>query len=102
MAANVLTTVPDSRECSKNRLILRQRTNPMKLFPAKQPLASVVIDIRGYFPRMTVANRLLLLITDRFTKLTQAVLLKIITANKAAEAFDDHSVFKYVSPVTVL
>lgn len=78
MSVDVVTRVQNCPFCANNILRLRKRTNPMKLFPARQPLESVGIDILGTFPRTTVANRFLLVITKRFTKLTQAIPLRNI------------------------
>lgn len=42
MAADVANTVRIGATCSHNRLKLRKRTNPLRLFPAGKPLVSVV------------------------------------------------------------
>ena len=44
----------------------------------------------------------MLVISDRFTKLTQVVPLKHITAYDVAVAFLEHWVFKYGAPATLL
>ena len=44
----------------------------------------------------------MLFISDRFTKLTQVVPLKRITAYDVSVAFVEHWVFKYGAPVTLL
>ena len=44
----------------------------------------------------------MLVISDRFTKLTQVVPLKRISAYDVAVAFVEHWVFKYGAPATLL
>ena len=74
----------------------------MKLFPATAPLDSVAIDILGPLPKSSRGFIFMLLISDRFTKLTQVVPLKHITAYDVAVAFVEHWVFKYGAPATLL
>lgn len=86
-AADVNASVLNTGECSRTRLQLLKRTNQLKLFRAKSPLISVGIDILGPLPKANWGRRFLLLISDRFTKITQAVPLKYIDANSLARAF---------------
>ena len=67
MAADIFATVRNCTTCAKNRLKLRKRTNPLKLFPATKPLASLCIDILGPLTKSKEGNVFLLLIMDRFT-----------------------------------
>ena len=71
MAADIFATVRNCTTCAKNRLKLRKRTNTLKLFPATKPLASLCIDILGPLTKSKKENVFLLVITDRFTKLTR-------------------------------
>ena len=70
MAADIYATVRNCSTCVNNRLKLRKRTNPLKLFPATKPLTSLCTDILGTLQRTKNGYRLSLVITDRFTKLT--------------------------------
>ena len=90
MAADIFATVRNCTTCAKNRLKLRKRTNPLKLFPATKPLASFCIDILGPLTKPKRGYVFLLVITDRFTKLTRVVPLRKITAYNVAVAFVEH------------
>jgi len=74
----------------------------MKLFPPRGPLEMVAIDILGPLPQSSRGFRFILVMADRFTKLTQAVPLRRITAYDVAVAFVEHWVFKYGPPETLL
>lgn len=102
MAADVAATVRNCVSCAKNRLRLSKQANPMQLFPAETPLESVAIDILGPLPKSKRKYEFILVIADRFTKLTQIVPLRKITALDVAKAFAEHWVFKYGAPVTLL
>ena len=74
----------------------------LKLFPASGPLESVSPDILGPLEKSKRGFPFVLFITDRFTKLTQAVPLRRIRAADVAAGFVDHWVFKYGPPTTLL
>jgi len=66
MAADIYATVRNCAACARNRLKLRKRTNPLRLFPAKAPLEDLCIDILGPLVKTKGGNRFLLVVTDRF------------------------------------
>ena len=98
MAADIYATVRNCSISSKNRLKLLKHTNPLKLFPATKQLASLCIDILGPLQRTKKGYRFLLVITDRFTKLTKVIPLRKITTCNVAMGFVEHWVFKYGPP----
>ena len=102
MAADIQATVRNCHACAKNRIRLRKRTNPMQLFPATEPLRHLCIDILGPLKKTKRNFRWILVITDRFTKLTQVISMKKVTAQHVAIAFVEHWVFKYGPPKTLL
>ena len=102
MAADVGATVRECTACAKNRLRLLRKASEMRLFPATAPLESVAIDILGPLPKSTRGYLFMLVISDRFTKLTQVVPLRRITAYDVAVAFVEQWVFKYGAPATLL
>ena len=102
MAADVYETVRRCDSCARNRISENRRTNPLKLFPAKGPLESLAMDILGPMPRTRHGNRFLLVITDRYSKVTKTVPLRVVTALSVARAFCDHWVFSYGAPVSLL
>ena len=72
-----------------NRVKLRKHLNRLRLFSAARPLESLAIDILGPLSKTKTGKRFLLVITDRFSKLTQVVALRTITAYTVAVVFCD-------------
>jgi hypothetical protein len=70
MAIDVYEAVRQCDVCARNRIADKRHTNPLQLFPANRPLESVAMDILGPLPRKTHVNRFLLVIADRFSKVT--------------------------------
>jgi transposase InsO family protein len=102
MAEDVYETVRQCEACARNRISERRHTNFLKLFPAKGPLESVAMDILGPLPRTKDGNRFLLVIADRYTKVTRTVPLRNVTALSVARAFVDQWVYVYGPPVSLL
>jgi len=74
----------------------------MRLFPATEPFAALAIDVLGPFPRSPEEYECILVICDRFTKVTRAVPLKDISALDVLSAFLDTWVASYGIPDSVL
>lgn len=91
-------TVRGCEHCARNNVQERTRVNHMKLFPANEPLEFVAIDILGPLPKTAHGNRFLLVISDRFSKLTRTVPMRTTTALAVAKAFCDHWIFAYGPP----
>ena len=87
MDADIYRTFRTCNACTKNREKLRTRTHPLLLFPVQRPLESLSIDILGPLTKTKKGHRFLLVITDRFTKLTQVIPLRRIDAYTVAVAF---------------
>jgi transposase InsO family protein len=102
MAEDVYETVRQCDACARNRISERRHTNRLQLFPAKGPLESVAMDILGPLPRTKHGNRFLLVIADRYTKVTRTVPLRTVTALSVARAFVDHWAYVYGPPVSLL
>ena len=60
------------------------------------------MDILGPLPKTKKGNRYLLVICCRFSKLTQVVPLRTVTAYNLAIAFCSHWIFKYGPPRSVV
>ena len=84
MASDIMFTVRTCPHCAKNRVRLIKHSNPMKLFPATTPLESVAMDLLGPLPPSKRGHRFILVMTDRFSKLTQVVAMKKTTAAMVA------------------
>lgn len=78
MSAEVNKTVRNFGECLRNTLKLRKRTNRLKLFIEKELLLSVGVYVLASLAKVKYGRRFLLVITDRFTKMTQGVPLRLI------------------------
>jgi hypothetical protein len=70
----------------------------MRLFPASSRLEYVSINLLRHLPETAHGNRFLLVMTDRFSKLTRTVPLRTKTAFFVSKAFREHWVFCYVPP----
>ena len=102
LAADCYKYVLNCPECARERVKLQRGTRPLQLFPATEPLAEVAMDILGPLIATPRGNRFILVIVDRFTKLTQAIPLPSKSAYCIGRAFTTHWVFKYGIPKTVL
>ena len=102
MAADISATVRKCTPCAKNRLRRLRKASEMKLFPATAPLDLVAIDFLGPIPKSSRGFIFMLVISDRFTKLTQVVPLKLISAYDVAVTFVENWVSKYGAPATLL
>jgi transposase InsO family protein len=60
------------------------------------------MDILGPLPRTKHRNLFLMVISDRYSKVTKTVLLRIVTALSVALAFCDHWAYVYGQPVSLL
>jgi hypothetical protein len=102
MAVDVADPVRKFDFCSRNRIKERTRTSYLNPFPASSPLTYVSIDILGPLPKTNHGNRFLLVMTDRFAKLTRTVPLRSTSAYVVSKAFCDHWVSTYGPPCHVL
>jgi Integrase zinc binding domain len=87
IAEAVYETVRQCDVCARNRIAEKRKKNPLRLFPAKGPLESVAMDILGPLPRTKQGNRFLLVIADRFSKVTKSIPLRALTALSVARMF---------------
>ena len=88
--------------CARNRIKLRKNTTELQLFPATAPLESVAIDVLGELIQTARGNQYILVISDRFTKLTKTVPMKGLSASEVAKHFVNEWVFNYGAPKELL
>jgi len=88
--------------CAKNRLMGTQSKAFMRLFPATEPFAALATDLLGPLPRTPEGYEYILVICDRFSKVSRAVPLRDITALDVLGAFLDTWVASYGIPDSVL
>jgi transposase InsO family protein len=60
------------------------------------------MDILGPLPRTKHGNRFLLVISDRYSKVTKTVPLRTVTVLSVARAFCDHWAYVYGPPISLL
>ena len=89
-------------ECSRERVTLRKHTRALVLFPANAPLESIAMDLLGPFLKTPRGNTHILVITDRYSKLTRTVPMAKTDAYSVAVAFTQNWVFTYGPPRSVL
>ena len=86
MAADVVETVKQCYDCTRNSFNLTKRTK-LKLFPENAHLQSVKMDILGKLPKIRHGNQFLLVIADRYSKFSRTMPMRTTTALAVAEAF---------------
>jgi len=102
MVADVYAYVANCGTCAKGRVGGRRRTNPLRLFPPTEQLSAVCLDLLGPLPKTAMGNRYLLVMVDRFSKLTRVVALPRKDAETVAMVFCDTWVASYGPPDTLL
>jgi len=102
MVTDIYNTITKCTTCSQDRLSLRRHTSPLTLFPATEPLTDLSVDIFGPIPATKAGSRFILVITDRFSKLTKCVALRRITEISVASAIIDAWVAFYGAPDRIL
>lgn len=72
---------------AKNGVKLWRAKKEVKLFPARAPLESVALDILGSLIKIRRGHIFLLVIANRYSRLTRTVPLNMITALAVPRAF---------------
>jgi len=102
MVVDVYKHVEQCPACAKNRLSERRHTSTIKLFPPLEPLSGLAVDLLGPLTTSKGGHKHVLIICDRFTKLTRAIPLWDATALTVSSAFIDTWVAAYGIPASVL
>ena len=102
MAIDVYNVVRNCPSCARQRIKLRRHHSFLKLFPASKPGEQVAIDLLGPLPRTRSGFEYVLVITDRFSKMTKAHPLRGIGAYQVARAFCTEWVYHYGQPSMLL
>ena len=74
----------------------------LKTFPTTEPLTDLSLDLLDPLPRSEAGNEHLLVIVDRYLKMTWAIPLQQVDAESIAAAFSDHWVAAYGPLATVV
>lgn len=73
MASDVATTVRSCDKRAKNLVLQKGKTNPMLLLPAARPLECIALDIHGNLTKTKSVFQYVVVIGERFQKLTHVV-----------------------------
>jgi transposase InsO family protein len=79
-----------------------KRSTPLSVFPPDGLLEFVAMDILGTFPVSKLGSRYILVISDRFSKLSVAVPLPDQTASTVSQAVVDRWLVYYGVPLVIL
>eukprot|EP00170_Pyropia_yezoensis_P001608 contig_6962_g1612 len=90
VAVDIYSWVPACTSCAQNRLMEQRPTSATLLFSAQEPFAALAMDILWPLPVTEDGNQNLMVICDRFTKLTLAIPLAEITAMLVVSGFLVH------------
>ena len=102
MTVDINQWVENCPSCARNRIKDQKHIYKMKLFPASKPLEYVAMDILGPLPRTKHGKRFILVVTDRFTKLTKTEALRTITSLSVAKAFCKTWIYNFGTPKVLL
>ena len=102
MEVDVSAFVGNCVQCARNRVGKVRKPNFLKTFPPKDPLTDLCMNLLDPLPRTEAGIEYLLVIVDRFWKMTRAIPLQRIDAESIAAAFFDHCAAVYRPPATVL
>jgi len=73
MLVDVYAFVAKCTQCARNRVGKRRKTNYLKTFPPTERLTDLCTDLLDPLPRTSAGNEHLLVIVDRFSKMTRAI-----------------------------
>jgi len=102
MVVDAHAFVANCTQCARNRVGKRRKKNYLKNFPPTEPLTDLCMDLLDPLPRTAAGNERLLVIVDRFSKMTRAIPLQRIDAETIAAAILDNWVAAYGTLATVL
>ncbi|CDF38306.1 unnamed protein product [Chondrus crispus] len=98
LASDAFATVRNCTSWAATRGTLFKNQKDLRLFPAAGPMEFVAMDLLGPLPKTAHGNQHVLVITDRFSKLTHSIPLRTTTASVVASAFLDNWVYVYGAP----
>ena len=102
MSADIFSTVRYFSSCARERFKQRKRREPLELFQSTGPLEDEGIELLGPFSITKQGFNSLLVMTERFVKLTQFIPLRTTEAYDCAVAFVKHWVYKFGAPARLL
>ena len=85
-------------QCGSRKNPNRKNRAPMQQYRVGAPMERIAMDIAGPFPQTHRGNRFILVISDYFTKWTEAYALPDHTAETVANAFVEQFVCRFGTP----
>lgn len=98
MANDVFDTVRDCQYCAKDRDTLTKLQYYLRLFLDNGPFEFLTMDILGPLSKKKSGKRIILVIKDRYSKLTRVIPMNDTTAHLDAACFLNNWVFLYGIP----
>lgn len=102
MVMDVYSFVANCGTCAKGRVGARRRNNPLRLLCPQEPLSAVCLELLGPLPETATGNRYLVVMVDRFSKLTRVAPIPREDAETVASAFCDTWMASHGPPDTLL
>lgn len=96
-----LAAVRDCRSCARNHLTNNKQWK-LQLFSPSGHLAYLAMEIIGPSPKNKAGNLLIVVTTDRYSKLAKAIPTAITTATAFGTIFVDHRVYIFGILLTIL
>ena len=87
--------------CTARKASPVQNKAPLGHCGAGEPLERVAIDICGPFPLTDMGNRYIMVLTDQFTRWTEAIPIPNQEAKTVAQAFITHFASRFGYPLTI-
>lgn len=101
MANDVAEIINQCQSCARNRGHVKLQRQ-LQLFPASGPLEFVALDILGPLPKTKKENLYVVVMTDRYSKLTRDIPTSSITTTAVKYIFSEHWINPHGIPAFVL
>lgn len=102
MAADVVTHVRNCESCARGRVRPLYKRSALRLFPATIPFQDIATDLYGPLPNTAAGHEYVMVITDRFSKLTRAVPMGRVKSIDCASVLLDYWIAAYGLPDRIL
>ena len=102
MDGDIQDYVASCQSCIRTKGTQYRARRGLRLFPAAEPNSFVAIDLLGPLSNSSTGHEYILLITDRFTKFTWAILLRSKSSQAVTDTFLTHWAYSYGIPDRIL
>ena len=102
MAADVVLHVRNCAFCARGRVRPLRAVAALQLFPGTLPFQDVATDLFGPPAKTAAGNEYIMLITDRFSKVVQAIPISKVRAVDCASVLLDYWIGAYGPPDRIL